>query len=98
MLAGVKALLSRRPVRLTILGSGSAGNCAYLETEKRAFLSGRGFEPEQIRNRLAKQLPAPEILHPVHSRACPIICRWERIQSKAFACPFTAIAEHKRPF
>ncbi len=40
------------PVRLTILGSGSAGNCAYLETDKARILIDAGFSLRQIGKRL----------------------------------------------
>ena len=40
-------------VNLTILGSGSAGNCAYLETGEARVLVDAGFSPRQIRLRLA---------------------------------------------
>ena len=36
------------PVRLTILGSGSAGNCAYLETDETRVLIDAGFSLRQI--------------------------------------------------
>jgi len=41
------------PVRLTILGSGSSGNCAYLETDEARILIDAGFSFRQIRQRLA---------------------------------------------
>ena len=41
------------PVRLTILGSGSAGNCVYVETEETRLLIDAGFSGRQIRKRLA---------------------------------------------
>jgi phosphoribosyl 1,2-cyclic phosphodiesterase len=50
------------PVRLTILGSGSAGNCAYLETEETRVLIDAGFSLRQIRQRLASIGRAPENL------------------------------------
>ena|SRR5438552_6795900 len=50
------------PVRLTILGSGSAGNCAYLETEETRILIDAGFSLRQIRQRLATIGRAPENL------------------------------------
>jgi phosphoribosyl 1,2-cyclic phosphodiesterase len=49
--------------RLTILGSGSAGNCAYLETEETRLLIDTGFSARQIRQRLATIGRAPEGLH-----------------------------------
>jgi len=50
------------PVRLTILGSGSAGNCAYLETDETRVLIDAGFSFRQIRQRLASIGRTPENL------------------------------------
>jgi len=50
------------PVRLTILGSGSAGNCAYFETDEVRLLIDAGFSLRQIRQRLALIGRAPENL------------------------------------
>ena len=47
-------------VRLTILGSGSGGNCAYLETDGARILIDAGFSGRQIRERLAQIGRAPE--------------------------------------
>jgi phosphoribosyl 1,2-cyclic phosphodiesterase len=41
------------PARFTILGSGSGGNCAYLETDSARILIDAGFSARQIRHRLA---------------------------------------------
>lgn len=49
-------------VKFTILGSGSSGNCAYLETENCRVLIDAGFSPRQIRLRLASIGRAPENL------------------------------------
>jgi phosphoribosyl 1,2-cyclic phosphodiesterase len=49
-------------VKLTILGSGSAGNCAYVETAEARILVDAGFSPRQIRQRLAGIGRAPENL------------------------------------
>jgi len=40
------------PVQITILGSGSSGNCAYIETEQSRLLIDAGLSGRQIRNRL----------------------------------------------
>src|SRR5258708_1433590 len=40
------------PVRITILGSGSSGNCAYVETGEVRLLVDAGFSLRQIRHRL----------------------------------------------
>jgi phosphoribosyl 1,2-cyclic phosphodiesterase len=50
------------PVRLTILGSGSGGNCAYVETAETRILIDAGFSLRQIRQRLATIGRAPENL------------------------------------
>lgn len=47
-------------VQLTILGSGSGGNCAYLETPETRLLVDAGFSARQIRQRLAGLGRAPE--------------------------------------
>jgi phosphoribosyl 1,2-cyclic phosphodiesterase len=49
-------------VRLTILGSGSAGNCAYVETDETRILVDAGFSARQIRQRLASIGRSPENL------------------------------------
>lgn len=49
-------------VKLTILGSGSGGNCAYVETDEARILVDAGFSPRQIRQRLAGIGRAPENL------------------------------------
>ena len=50
-------------MQFTILGSGSAGNCAYLETDETRLLIDAGFSGRQIRQRLAGIGRAPEGLH-----------------------------------
>jgi phosphoribosyl 1,2-cyclic phosphodiesterase len=49
-------------VRLTILGSGSGGNCAYIETDETRILIDAGFSLRQIRARLASIGRTPESL------------------------------------
>ncbi len=49
--------------KLTILGSGSGGNCAYLETDETRLLIDAGFSGRQIRQRLASIERTPETLH-----------------------------------
>ena len=69
-------------VRLTILGSGSAGNCAYLETGETRLLIDAGFSGRQIRQRLASIGRAPEGLHGIllthehsdHSQGLSTLC------------------------
>ena len=50
------------PVQLTILGSGSGGNCAYVETDECRLLIDAGFSLRQIRQRLASIGRTPENL------------------------------------
>ncbi len=50
------------PVRLTVLGSGSNGNCAYVETDETRILIDAGFSLRQIRTRLATIGRTPESL------------------------------------
>lgn len=52
-------------VQLTILGSGSNGNCAYLETAETRLLIDAGFSLRQIRQRLSSIGRAPENLNGV---------------------------------
>ncbi len=49
-------------VQFTILGSGSRGNCAYVETAETRILVDAGFSPLQIRKRLASFGKTPEKL------------------------------------
>lgn len=49
-------------VQFTILGSGSGGNCAYLETPEARLLIDAGFSGRQIRERLASISRTPERL------------------------------------
>ncbi len=49
-------------VQFTILGSGSGGNCAYLETPGARLLIDAGFSGRQIRQRLATLGRSPETL------------------------------------
>jgi phosphoribosyl 1,2-cyclic phosphodiesterase len=49
-------------VSFTILGSGSSGNCAYVETAEARILVDAGFSPLQIRKRLASIGKTPENL------------------------------------
>ncbi len=49
-------------VKFTILGSGSSGNCAYVETAETRLLIDAGFSPRQLRQRLAAIGRAPENL------------------------------------
>lgn len=50
------------PVQFTILGSGSSGNCAYLETAEVRLLIDAGFSGRQIRQKLASISRTPETL------------------------------------
>jgi phosphoribosyl 1,2-cyclic phosphodiesterase len=75
------------PVQLTILGSGSAGNCAFVETDQTRILIDAGLSPRQIRQRLASIGRVPENLtgvlvtheHSDHVQGLPGICAKFRI-------------------
>lgn len=66
---------------ITILGSGSGGNCAYVETGETRLLVDVGFSARQIRHRLAGIGRAPESLtailvtheHGDHVQGLPLI-------------------------
>lgn len=70
-------------VCLTILGSGSGGNCAYLETTESRILIDAGFSLRQIRHRLAAIGKTPENLtgvlitheHADHIAGLPMLCQ-----------------------
>ena len=64
-------------VKFTILGSGSSGNCAYIETPEARILVDAGFSPRQIRTRLASIGRTPENLSAIiaqqrHSKHLPL--------------------------
>ena len=55
----------RVSVHFTILGSGSGGNCAYLETPESRILIDAGFSLRQIRQRLSAIGRTPENLNAI---------------------------------
>ena len=59
---GRSARMPAMSVRFTILGSGSGGNCAYLEAGETRLLIDAGFSARQIRERLAAIGRGPETL------------------------------------
>ena len=69
-------------VQFTILGSGSGGNCAYLETDQTRILIDAGFTARQIRLRLAAIQRSPETLqgilitheHTDHVQGLAVLC------------------------
>jgi phosphoribosyl 1,2-cyclic phosphodiesterase len=69
------------PVHLTILGSGSSGNCAYLETPQTRLLIDAGLSGRQIRERLLSIGRTPENLsgilitheHSDHARGLTVL-------------------------
>lgn len=69
-------------MRFTILGSGSGGNCAYLETDETRLLIDAGFSARQIRQRLASIQRTPETLtgilitheHGDHVQGLGVLC------------------------
>ena len=77
-------------VKLTILGSGSSGNCAYLETDSARVLIDAGFSPRQIRQRLATVGRAPEnlsailITHEHSDHICGLLGLADKFQIPVF--------------
>src|SRR5947207_11031682 len=93
-------------VRFTILGSGSNGNCAYVETEETRILIDAGFSARQIRQRLASISRAPENLtgilitheHGDHVQGLVALCEKLRIPIYCNRPTRDAIAfQHKTP-
>ena len=90
------------PVRLTILGSGSSGNCAYVETDECRVLIDAGFSLRQIRQRLASIGRAPENLtailvtheHSDHVQSLPLLSGKLGIPIYA-NCPTHEAVEHQ---
>ncbi len=76
------ATLPAMAVRFTILGSGSGGNCAYLESGETRLLIDAGFSARQIRERLAAIGRGPETLsgvvitheHGDHIQGLGVLC------------------------
>ena len=74
-------------VQFTILGSGSNGNCAYLEAGNTRLLIDAGFSAKQIRERLASIGRSPETLtgilltheHTDHTHGLGTLCKAHRI-------------------
>lgn len=72
----------RVSVQFTVLGSGSAGNCAYLETDHARLLIDAGLSARQIRQRLAGIGRTPENLtgilitheHGDHTQGLAVLC------------------------
>ena len=70
-------------VQLTILGSGSSGNCAYLETDETRLLIDAGFSLRETRKRLTAIGRSPEGLsgvlitheHSDHIGGLPMLCK-----------------------
>jgi phosphoribosyl 1,2-cyclic phosphodiesterase len=77
-------------VKFTILGSGSSGNCAYLETENSRVLIDAGFSPRQIRQRLATIGRTPEnlsgilITHEHSDHICGLLGLADKFQIPVF--------------
>ncbi len=69
------------------MGSGSGGNCAYLETDSTRLLVDAGFSAKQIRLRLAAIGRSPETLHGIlithehgdHIQGLAVLCARLRI-------------------
>jgi phosphoribosyl 1,2-cyclic phosphodiesterase len=83
------------PVRLTVLGSGSAGNCAYLETENCRLLIDAGFSLRQIRQRLASIGRVPEnltgilVTHEHSDHISGLAALWDKLHIPVYCNRFT---------
>jgi phosphoribosyl 1,2-cyclic phosphodiesterase len=70
-------------VNVTILGSGSAGNCALVASDSTCLLIDAGLSGRQIRERLAALGRSVEQLHAIvlthehgdHTRGLPVLCK-----------------------
>src|ERR1051325_10924608 len=75
------------PVQFTVLGSGSSGNCAYLETDKTRILVDAGFSGKQIVSRLASIGRAVEQVdailltheHTDHTAGLSVLCNRSQV-------------------
>ncbi len=82
-------------VQFTILGSGSAGNCAYLEAGETRLLIDAGFSAKQIRERLAGIGRAPEgltgilVTHEHGDHICGLGTLCSKVPVPIFANRFT---------
>jgi phosphoribosyl 1,2-cyclic phosphodiesterase len=89
-------------VRFTILGSGSSGNCAYLEAGETRLLIDAGFSAKQIRERLAGIGRTPEALtgilvtHEHGDHICGLGTLCSKAQVPIYANRFTAEAIQKQ--
>lgn len=89
--------------QLTVLGSGSAGNCSLLETPEGRLLVDAGLSARQITVRLAGLGIAPESLdgilltheHGDHARALPVLLR--KYDVPVFTTPLTAEVLRQQP-
>jgi phosphoribosyl 1,2-cyclic phosphodiesterase len=86
----------------TILGSGSAGNCAYIETDQTRLLIDAGFSARQTRQRLASIGRSPETLtatlvtheHVDHIHGLEMLCGQSGLPIYCNRLTQEAIAEH----
>ena len=91
-------MLTAVGARITILGSGSAGNCAFLETPRLRLLIDAGFSGKQIIARLAaigrkiEEVNAVLLTHEHtdHTQGLPVLCK--RFEIPVYANRLTAEA------
>ena len=91
-------MLTAVGARITILGSGSAGNCAFLETPQVRLLIDAGFSGKQIVARLAaigrkiEEVNAVLLTHEHtdHTQGLPVLCK--RFEIPVYANRLTAEA------
>lgn len=90
-------------IQVTVLGSGSAGNCTFIETEHTAVLVDAGLSGRQIAQRLAtigRQLDDVDAIlvtheHSDHVRGLGAVCKGRSIP--VYANRLTAEAIHEEP-
>lgn len=88
-------------VQFTILGSGSTGNCAYLEAGDTRLLIDAGFSAKQIRERLASIGRAPEglsgilVTHEHGDHICGLGTLCAKLEIPVYANRFTREAIEK---
>jgi len=97
-----RSIIGRVGVNVTILGSGSAGNCVFIETETTRVLVDAGLSGRQIKERLAGLGRHVEQLHGVvlthehgdHTRGLSVICKQAPVPVYANRLTAEAITTH----
>ena len=89
-------------MRFSVLGSGSKGNCVYIENERTSILIDGGFSGKEIEARLrqidrsAEDLDAIFVTHEHHDHICGVGIMSRRCKIPVFANPGTFAGAEKR--